>query len=196
MPAQSPSHVWLFATASCLTLCNRLDCSLPGSSVYGIFQARTLERIAISYSRGSSWPRDWTHVSCIAGVFFTVWATSETREEMNSLKNSEMKKTSRCMDLCVPGWAASLSHAWKHHWNLGPCLQGSQTRGVRDKPFRGRWCPPRAGLRSSPLCFAISYSVANLTFQPLILSFRLMLLNEGPCLGRTVSHLKQRFCVS
>ena len=173
-----------------------MDCSPPGSSVHRILQARILEWAAISYSRGSSWPRDWTHVSCIAGVFFTVWATSETREEMNSLKNSEMKKTSRCMDLCVPGWAASLSHAWKHHWNLGPCLQGSQTRGVQDKPFRGRWCPPRAALRRSPLCFAISYSVANLTFQPLILSFRLMLLNEGPCLGRTVSHLKQRFCVS
>ena len=43
----------------------------PGSSVHGIFQARTLEWVAISFSRGSSWPRDWTHVSCIAGGFFT-----------------------------------------------------------------------------------------------------------------------------
>jgi len=49
---------------SCPTLCDLMDCSPPGFSVYGIFQARALEWIAISYSRGSSWPRYWTHFSC------------------------------------------------------------------------------------------------------------------------------------
>ena len=44
----------------CLTLCDTTDCSLPGSSVHGISQARILEWVAISFSRGSSWPRDWT----------------------------------------------------------------------------------------------------------------------------------------
>ena len=53
------------------------DYSLPGSSVHGIFQARTLEWVSISFSRGPSWPRDWTQVSCIAGRFFTDWATRE-----------------------------------------------------------------------------------------------------------------------
>ena len=48
-----------------------MDCSLPGSSVQGIFQARILEWVAISFSRGSSPPRDQTQVSCIAGGFFT-----------------------------------------------------------------------------------------------------------------------------
>ena len=43
---------------SCLTLCNPMGCSLPGSSVHGIFQARILEWVAISFSRRSSWPRD------------------------------------------------------------------------------------------------------------------------------------------
>ena len=43
-----------------------MDFSLPGSSVHGIFQARILERVAISYSRGSSWPRDWICVSCFS----------------------------------------------------------------------------------------------------------------------------------
>ena len=47
-----------------------------GSSFCGILQARILEWVAISYSRGSSRPRDWTCVSCIAGRFFTVWATN------------------------------------------------------------------------------------------------------------------------
>ena len=51
-----------------------MDCSLPGSSILGIFQARVLEWVAISSSRGSSQPRDRTQVSCIAGRRFTVWA--------------------------------------------------------------------------------------------------------------------------
>ena len=51
---------------SCLTLWDPMDCSLPSSSVHGIFQARILEWIAISSSRGSSWLRVWTHVSCIS----------------------------------------------------------------------------------------------------------------------------------
>ena len=53
---------------SCLSLCNTMDCSLPGSSVHGILQARILEWVAIPFSRGSSWPRDWTCVSCISRV--------------------------------------------------------------------------------------------------------------------------------
>ena len=54
-------------TQSCLTLCDPMDCSLSGSSVHGIFQARVLEWIAISFSRGSSQPRNQTQISCIAG---------------------------------------------------------------------------------------------------------------------------------
>ena len=52
-----------------------MDCSPPGSSVHGIFQARTLEWVVMPFSRGSSRPRDWTQVSCIVGRRFTVWAT-------------------------------------------------------------------------------------------------------------------------
>ena len=69
---------WVSEVAqSCLTLCNPMDCSLPGSSIHGIFQARILEWIAISFSRRSSWPRDWILVSHIVGRRFTVWATRE-----------------------------------------------------------------------------------------------------------------------
>ena len=57
--------------------CDPMDCSLPGSSVHGIFQARTLEWVAISFSRGSSQPRDWTRVSHIVGRCFTIWGTRE-----------------------------------------------------------------------------------------------------------------------
>ena len=58
-------------TQSCPTLCEPKDCSLPGSSVHGIFQARVLEWVAISFSRGSSQPRDRTRVSHIVGRRFT-----------------------------------------------------------------------------------------------------------------------------
>ena len=62
---------------SCPTLCDPVDCSLPGSSVHGILQARTLEWVAISFSRGSSQSRDWTQLSRIVSRCFTVWATRE-----------------------------------------------------------------------------------------------------------------------
>ena len=65
---KSLSRVWL---------CNPMDCSLPGSSIHGIFQARVLEWVAISFSRGSSQPRDQTQVSHIIGKRLTIWATRE-----------------------------------------------------------------------------------------------------------------------
>ena len=52
-----------------------MDCSPPVSSVYGILWARILECVAIPFSSGSSQPRDWSWVPCIAGRFFTIWAT-------------------------------------------------------------------------------------------------------------------------
>ena len=68
---------WSAVAQSCPTLCDPVDCSLPGSSVHGIFQAIVLEWIAISFSRGSSQPRDRTWVSSIVDRRFTVWATRE-----------------------------------------------------------------------------------------------------------------------
>ena len=65
-----------FRTQLCLTPCDPMDCSPPGSSVHGILQARILEWVAIPFSRGSSQLRNWTKVSCIVGKFFTTWATT------------------------------------------------------------------------------------------------------------------------
>ena len=65
---------------SCLTLCDSMDCNPLDSSVCEIFQARILECVAIFYFRGSSWPRDQTHVSwvsCIGSQFPYCWATRE-----------------------------------------------------------------------------------------------------------------------
>ena len=67
---------------TCPTLCNPMDCSLPGSSVQGVLQARILEWVAIPSSRGSSQPRDQTHVSCGSCIgrsgFLTTKATWES----------------------------------------------------------------------------------------------------------------------
>ena len=63
----------------CLTLCDSMD-----YIVHGILQARILQWVPFPFSRGSSQPRDWTQVSCIAGGFFTSWATKEVQESIPS----------------------------------------------------------------------------------------------------------------
>ena len=79
---------------SCPTLCNPMDYIPPGSSVHGVLHARILEWVAISFSRGSSWPRDWTWVSCMAGRFFTDWVTREAK--------IKVKVTQSCPTLSDP----------------------------------------------------------------------------------------------
>ena len=67
------SHARLF--------CNPMDCSLPGSSLHGISQARIREWVAISFSKESFWPRDQTWVSCIGRWILYQWATREALYE-------------------------------------------------------------------------------------------------------------------
>ena len=77
---------------SCPTLCDPMDCSLSGSSVHGIFQARVLEWVAISFSRVSSQSRDRTLVSCTADRHFTIWATREAHQLTKMLHKSWRSK--------------------------------------------------------------------------------------------------------
>ena len=65
----------VLVTQSCLILCNPMNYYPPGSLVHGNVQARILEWVAIPFFRGSPQPRDQTWISCIAGRFFTIWAT-------------------------------------------------------------------------------------------------------------------------
>ena len=110
-----------------LTLCGSMDCNLPGSSLHMVFQARILEWVAISFSRESSWPKDQTSISCLAGGFFT------TQSPGKPLKLDTAKSLQSCLTLCnpiggsppgspVPGilqartleWVAtSFANAWK-----------------------------------------------------------------------------------
>ena len=75
-----------------------MDCSPPGSSVHGIFQAIVLEWIAISYFRGSSQPRDRTQVSHIVDRRFTIWAT---REVLTCSKTTRLKTSSSWVSHCL-----------------------------------------------------------------------------------------------
>ena len=94
LPCSKSKQQWLFfffllqricgsglVTKLCLTLCNPMNCSPPGSSVHRTLQTRILEWVAMPSSRGSSRPRNWTWISCNAGRFFTYWATREASKE-------------------------------------------------------------------------------------------------------------------
>ena len=116
-------------TQSCPTLCNLMDCSLSGSSVLGIFQARVLERFAISFCRESSQPRNRTLVSRIAGRCFTVWATRETLKRM--IMSQYTGSTKKCGLENEMATHSSIL-AWKIPWMEEPgALQsmGSQRVG-------------------------------------------------------------------
>ena len=87
--------VKVLVAQSCPTVYDPVDCSLPGSSVHGILQARILEWGAIPFSKGSSWPMDQTWVSCTTGRFFTVWAPREPKKVKVLVAQS-------CRILCSP----------------------------------------------------------------------------------------------
>ena len=100
-----PLLMLCLVTQSCLTLCDPMDCSPPGSSVHGILQARILEWFAMPSSRGSSQPRDRTQVSHIADGFFAVCATKEAlieadwaqlRKQLSGLPSWLTGKESTC----------------------------------------------------------------------------------------------------
>ena len=94
---------WNEIAQSCLTLCDPMDCSPPGSSLHGILQARILEWVAIPFSRGSSQPRDWTQVSRIAGRHFNLWATREVPGDGILLNHKKEENTAICNNMDRPG---------------------------------------------------------------------------------------------
>ena len=89
------------------TLCNPTDCSPPGSSVHGILQARILEWVAISFSRGSSKNRDQTWISCIAFRIFTLWAMDFSWWSWKQVKNLQDGLVGE------PGRADAAVHVWR-----------------------------------------------------------------------------------
>ena len=123
----------------CLTLWDSMDYSPPGSSVHGILQSRMLERVSMTSSRGSCWPRNWTCVSCIyciAGRFFTTEPPRKPGEQCRgSLKKLKIElpwdpavlllgiypeKTIIQKDICSPMFNSAL-FTIARIWNQPKC---------------------------------------------------------------------------
>ena len=127
---------------SCVSLfvTPQTDCSLPGSSVHGIFQARVLEWVAISFSRGSSRPRDWTQVSLNVGRRFTTWAT---REVLEAHRKPVFKF-----------WIFRLLGMWQYRkqWSLACLTLSATTKKLLPTlhPLKNPSNWPFCGLKSSP----------------------------------------------
>ena len=92
----------------CLTLCSRMDCSPPGSSVHGILQATRLKWVAMPSSRGSSQHRDRTQVSHIADGFFTIWATREAVVNVSICANENIICTLKIVQDAL-GWCTGMT---------------------------------------------------------------------------------------
>ena len=86
------SFLFFFSFKTPVCMLSAMDCSLPGFSVYGVFQARILEQVAISSSRGSSQPRNWTHVSYIScigrQILYHQCCCSHASQETSSLRRT------------------------------------------------------------------------------------------------------------
>ena len=134
-----------------------MDCSLPGSSVHGVLQANILEWVAIYSSRGSSWPKDWIHVSCFAREFFTVWATRKAlgssidrgNPGKTSLAKWSLKHrknlTSRKKPQPEGSWRTRALW-WERNWWVREWLSKASLEevGVRQSWRRGRgWTVPK-----------------------------------------------------
>ena len=143
---RSWKKVQVLVTQLCLTLCDPMDCSPPGSSVHGILQARILEWIAICFSRGSYWLRDWTQVSCIAGKLFTVWATRESLRSWTGPENSWLYTNSQIYSTAIDGtsgkdaayqcwrqgfrpWVGKIP--WRRAWQPTPVFLPGESHGQR-----------------------------------------------------------------
>ena len=95
-----------------------MDCSPPGSSLYGILQARVLEWVSISFSRGSFWCRDRTRVSCIPGRHFNLWATREAFGTMDLFQIGKGIRQGCILSLCLFNFMESISWemtGWMKH---------------------------------------------------------------------------------
>ena len=139
--------VKVLVTLSCPTLCNPMDCSPPVSSVHRILQARLLEWVTISFSRGSFQPRNRTWVSRIAGRFFTVWATKDQIFKVECFRRALMWILWRFSLLrTFPSFVGDISQKghWRLlSWSLGIHLQPSSSFLLRSLHSSRQWS--RAG---------------------------------------------------
>ena len=140
-----PSLVCVLIAQLYPSLWDSMYCSLLGSSVHGIFQARILEWVAISLLRGSSWPRDWTRVSCFAGRFFTIWATREALMKSVPLTIVPLSSTIsfyRSIQMCsyFPHFRPSIITFWSNILQNIVCTSNLESFPFLCCPFHVGFC--------------------------------------------------------
>ena len=113
-------------TQSSLTFWDLMDCSLWVSSVYGAFQARILEQVAISFSRVSSWPKDQTHLPCLAGRFFTTKPLPKMRKCLISHCHCSpcLLQSLGTMRRACPSQGNIQTHSWRFLHMIKVSFQG------------------------------------------------------------------------
>ena len=137
--------VVVLVAQSCPTFCNPMDCSPPGSSVHGILQAIILKWVALSFSRGSSQPRDQIQVSHTACRFFTIWAcvrvytlkAMATHSNTLALQITWMEEPGRLQSMgswrVRHDWVTSLSlftfMHWRRKWQPTPVFLPGESQG-------------------------------------------------------------------
>ena len=104
LTSYNEKKVKVLVIQSCPTLCDPMDCSLPGSSVRGILQAIILEWVTIPFFRGSSRASNWTQVSSTAGRFSTVWAAREAQFPITVLTQSTTLPLIHCIPSRLASW--------------------------------------------------------------------------------------------
>jgi len=134
---ESLSCVWL--------CCNTMHCSPPGSSIHGISQARILEWVAVSFSRGSSWSREWTHISCVGRWILYHWATRRQLLFSHSVVSNSL-------------WPHGLQHTRL------PCPSPFPGACSNSCPL-SQWCHPPPHPLSSPSPPAFNLSQHHNLFQ-------------------------------
>ena len=112
-----------------------MNCSPPGFSVHGISRARIPEWVAISFSRGSSLSRDWTHVSCTGRWILHHWAT---RCPKLTAKPWGTRMLGKCFGLASEAWATCWNFAVLH-WSRALCLLESLLEALYHPPLRKPW---------------------------------------------------------
>ena len=160
-------------TQSCPILCDPMDCSLLGSSVHGILQARILEWVIIPFSMGSSRPRDWTCVFCIAGSFLTIWASREAQD-------STVTHQHGLTDLCV---SSSLSSP---EVTPGQCIEHynftKKPRFCSNSCSLSCWCHPTVSSSAVPFSSCLQSCPALVSFP-----MSLLFVSHGQSIGASAS---------
>ena len=111
------------------TLCASRDCSLPGSSVHGILQARILEWVSISSFRETSWPRNWIHVFCLGRRILYHWDTWKAQENAMGMNNPDsLLYEALSPGIICPGLCCSFR---RRRWHPSPVLLPGKSYGRR-----------------------------------------------------------------